>query len=103
MGSDPESFAARVGAACHDLRTPLATVFGFARTLERQGGLDAPPARYVEMIIAGAEDLTPLIDDLRGLARIEAGSFPPRHEAADPRAPAAQAAAPLGGPLRPPR
>src|SRR4051794_32685374 len=99
MGSDPESFAARVGTACHDLRTPLATVFGFARTLERQGGLDERQARYVEMIIAGADDLTRLIDDLAVLARIEAGSFAARHESVDPRSLAAEAAAELGGRL----
>jgi signal transduction histidine kinase len=99
MAADADSFPARVGAACHDLRTPLATVFGFARTLERQGGLDERQARYVEMIIAGADDLNRLIEDLAVVARIEAGSFAARHEAVDPRALASEAAAELGGRL----
>jgi signal transduction histidine kinase len=29
-----------VSLACHDLRTPLATVYGFARTITRADGLD---------------------------------------------------------------
>jgi signal transduction histidine kinase len=35
MAAQDTSFARLVSLACHDLRTPLATVFGFARTLTR--------------------------------------------------------------------
>ena len=38
--------------ACHDLRTPLATVHGFAQTLARSEELDETAARYVGMINA---------------------------------------------------
>jgi K+-sensing histidine kinase KdpD len=91
--TDPPLFAAQVSSACHDLRTPLATVFGFARTLERHGGLDERQGRYVGMVIQASQELIRLIDDLAVLARIEAGTFVPRAEAVDVRALAADAAA----------
>jgi K+-sensing histidine kinase KdpD len=91
--TDSTLFAAQVSSACHDLRTPLATVFGFARTLERHGGLDERQGRYVGMVIAASQELIRLIDDLAVLARIEAGTFVPRAEAVDVRDLAVEAAA----------
>ena len=38
-----DDFPRLVSLACHDLRTPLATVFGFARTLVRMEGLGEHP------------------------------------------------------------
>jgi signal transduction histidine kinase len=75
----PESadFARLVSLACHDLRTPLATVYGFARTLARTGELDAKSARYVEMIEAASQQLTGLLDELGLAARIESGRYEP--------------------------
>jgi len=70
-------FARLVSLACHDLRTPLATVVGFAHTLTRQGGLEEPANRYVEMIGAAAEQLGELVDELSLGARIEAGRYDP--------------------------
>jgi signal transduction histidine kinase len=70
-------FARLVSLACHDLRTPLATVVGFAHTLTRQGGLEEPAARYVEMIGAAAAQLGELVDELSLGARIEAGRYDP--------------------------
>src|SRR5205809_3030985 len=64
-------FARLVSLACHDLRTPLATVVGFAHTLTRQGGLEEPAGRYVEMIGAAAGQLGELVDELSLGARIE--------------------------------
>ena len=75
MGSD--SFARFVSLACHDLRTPLATVSGFAHTL-RQNELGQPADRYVEMIQAASGQLADILDDLGLAARIEAGSFTPK-------------------------
>jgi signal transduction histidine kinase len=69
-------FPAQVAVACHDLRTPLATVYGFARTLERLGGLDDRQMRYLGMVVAGAQELTRLIDDLSTLTRLERGTQP---------------------------
>ena len=69
-------FPRLVSLACHDLRTPLATVHGFARTLGRTELAD-PASRYVEMIEAASEQLAELLDELALVARIEAGRFQP--------------------------
>ena len=74
MGSD--SFARFVSLACHDLRTPLATVSGFAHTLQ-QNELGQPADRYIEMIQAASGQLADILDDLGLAARIEAGRFSP--------------------------
>lgn len=68
-------FARLVSLACHDLRTPLATVYGFARTLSRGDGLGDPAARYVEMIETASQQLSGLLDDLSLVARIESGRY----------------------------
>jgi signal transduction histidine kinase len=75
MGS--ERFPRVVSLACHDLRTPLATVYGFARTLTRAGELDERSGRFLEMIEAAAEQMTDLLDQLGVLARIEADRYDP--------------------------
>jgi signal transduction histidine kinase len=69
------SFAQLVALACHDLRTPLATASGFARTLERVDEIGQPAGRYVEMIGAATDQLAALLDLLSVAARIEAGRF----------------------------
>ena len=48
--------------ACHDLRTPLATVHGFAHTLGGSAELDDASARYVEMISTASGQLAELLD-----------------------------------------
>jgi signal transduction histidine kinase len=74
---DDKRFAQLVSLACHDLRTPLATVSGFAKTLLRTE-LETPMDRYVEMIEAASGQLDGLIGELALVARIEAGRFEPR-------------------------
>ncbi len=69
-------FPELVSVACHDILTPLATVYGFARTLE-QLPLEAPAPRYVEMIGAASAQIDDLVDQLRLVARIEAGTYDP--------------------------
>ncbi len=72
-----EAFARLVALGCHDLRTPLATVNGFAKTLIEQGELAGREARFVEMIDEAAGQMTGLLDDLGLAARIAAGRYEP--------------------------
>ena len=65
-----------VSIACHDLVNPLATIHGFARTLERLD-LDEPAGRYVEMIRLAGEQMRELIEQLRIATQIEAGRYVP--------------------------
>jgi signal transduction histidine kinase len=90
------AFSRLVSLACHDLRTPLATVSGFAHTLARVDGLAPPADRYVEMMIAASGELAELIDALGILARIEGGRYEPALVDADSLELAQNAAARLG-------
>ena len=72
-----DSFPRLVSLACHDLRTPLATIYGFARTLTRMGVEDERTARFLTMIEEAAEQLTGLLDELGVAARIEGGRWEP--------------------------
>ena len=69
-----------VSLACHDLRTPLATIFGFARTMTRSEGLAPPFVQYSEMIEAASDQLGELIDELSLAARIVGGRYDPKLE-----------------------
>ena len=70
-------FARIVSLACHDLRTPLATVQGFARTIPRVTDLAEEPARHLRMIDEAAVEMAELLDQLSTLARIERGVYDP--------------------------
>ena len=72
-----DGFARFVSLAVHDLRTPLATVSGFAHTLERTGELGEPAGRYVEMIQAASEQMSELLELLGLVVRIERGRYEP--------------------------
>jgi signal transduction histidine kinase len=91
-----DAFPRLVSLACHDLRTPLATVSGFAHTLARLDGLGAPADRYVEMMIAASGEIAELLDGLGLLARIEAGRYDPTTTEADTVELARYAAARIG-------
>jgi signal transduction histidine kinase len=93
--TDDTRFANLVVLACHDLRTPLATVHGFAHTLARVE-LDETAARYVGMISAATAQLGELIDQLSLAARIEAGRYDPVRKEIDTLELARAAAAALG-------
>ena len=64
-------FAQLVSLACHDVRTPLATVYGFARTMP------ATELRYVGMMAASSLEMSEILDRLSLAARIEAGRWEP--------------------------
>jgi signal transduction histidine kinase len=72
-----EDFSRLVSLACHDLRTPLATVQGFAKTLLRQDDLGEPTTRYLGIIDAATVELVQLLDVLSIAARIEGGRYDP--------------------------
>jgi signal transduction histidine kinase len=71
-----DRFARLVALACHDLRTPLATVHGFAKTLHKVELVDPAP-RYIEMIEAASTQLGELLEELALVARIEEGRYEP--------------------------
>jgi signal transduction histidine kinase len=89
-------FARLVVLACHDLRTPLATVHGFAQTLARLGELEDPAPRYLEMITAASGQMADLLDELSLGARIEAGRYEPIRKELDTLELARAAAETLG-------
>jgi signal transduction histidine kinase len=90
------SFARLVSLACHDVRTPLATVHGFVRTLVRTAELAPPADRYLEMIEAASAQIAELLDELSLAARLESGHYEPTLRDADTLELARAAAARLG-------
>jgi signal transduction histidine kinase len=93
---DNNQFARLIMLACHDVRTPLATVHGFAHTLARLGDLEEPASRYVEMIGAASQQIGDLIDEVLLGARIEAGRYEPVRKELDTLELARAAATRLG-------
>jgi signal transduction histidine kinase len=77
VGDSNAIFPRLVSLAAHDLRTPLATIHGFAQTLVRMGDLGEPKQRYMEMIDSAALQLAELLDELGVAARIEGGRYEP--------------------------
>ena len=75
--ADDATFARLVSLACHDVRTPLATVHGFVKTLERTVDLAPPADRYFEMIGLASAQMAELLDALSLAARIESGRYEP--------------------------
>jgi signal transduction histidine kinase len=90
------SFPRLVSLAAHDLRTPLATIHGFAQTLIRMGDLGEPKERYVEMIDLASRQLAELLDELGTAARIEGGRYEPSLQAVQSMELAQAAATQLG-------
>jgi len=93
--ADEDRFAQIVSIGAHDLSTPLATVYGFAKTLAKTD-LDEPAARYVEMIEAASAQLKELVDELSLVTRIERGRYSPMLTAVDALELAREACAELG-------
>lgn len=72
-----------VSLACHDLRTPLATINGFAKTLLRTAELEERDARFVNMIDEAAAQMAALLDLLGVAAQIAGGRYEPSLRDAD--------------------
>lgn len=66
-----------VTLACHDLRTPLATIGGLTKMLLRPSELGEREARFIAMIDAAAAEMTALLDRLGLAARIADGRYDP--------------------------
>lgn len=96
VADSDSSFPRLVSLAAHDLRTPLATIHGFAQTLIRMGDLGEPKQRYMEMIDAASRQLAELLDELGTAARIESGRYEPSLQSADSFGLAQSAALQLG-------
>ena len=79
---EDERFVSIVSIGIHDLAAPLATIYGFARTLARTD-LEEPTASYVGMIEAAAVQLRELLDELSIVTRIERGRYSPALSDAD--------------------
>lgn len=91
-----DTFARLVSLAVHDLRTPLATVSGFARTLQRRD-LGDPTNQYVQLMVNATGQLADLLDDVGLAARIESGRWEPNVQDADLFELAQEAAAQVEG------
>ena len=96
MSDRDASFPRLVSLAAHDLRTPLATIHGFAQTLIRMGDLGEPKQRYVDMIGQASRQLAELLDELGLATRIESGRYEPNLQPMDTLALARTTASELG-------
>jgi signal transduction histidine kinase len=96
VAASDSDFPFLVSLAAHDLRTPLATIHGFAQTLIRMEDLGEPRQRYMEMIDAASRQLAELLDELGTAARIETGRYEPSLQPVDAFGLAQVAAANLG-------
>jgi signal transduction histidine kinase len=94
--TEDSSFPKLVSLAAHDLRTPLATVSGFAKTLIRRESLEDPASRYVQMIESAAGQMVELLDELGLAARIEDARYEPNLQEVNTLELARGAAAELG-------
>jgi signal transduction histidine kinase len=80
---EPSDLPNLVVDACHDLRTPLAAAFGFARTIERMGGVTGDNAMYLRQVIEATEELEQLIAALSAIAHGERGTLRLRPQEVD--------------------
>jgi hypothetical protein len=88
-------FEGLVELACHDLRTPLATVSGFSKTILREGKLE--DVRFIELIDEAAGQMAVLVDQLGLAARIVGGGYEPHLVEADTLELAAASGVPATG------
>jgi K+-sensing histidine kinase KdpD len=72
--------AEAIGPACHEMRSPLAVVYGFAKMLQSNDALDEQCSRYVDSVVTGAARLSDLLDALSQIGRIAAGRTLPTLE-----------------------
>jgi signal transduction histidine kinase len=73
MTDDASQLGRLMSAVAHDLRTPLATIYGFAKTIERGGGLDERQERFLGLILAAAADMDRMIENVSTVGHIAEG------------------------------
>jgi signal transduction histidine kinase len=73
MTDDASQLGRLMSAVAHDLRTPLATIYGFAKTIERGGGLDDRQERFLALILAAATDMDRMIENVSTIGHIAEG------------------------------
>jgi signal transduction histidine kinase len=93
-------FPSLVSLACHDLRTPLATVQGFAQTMLRLDLEAEKTERYLGMIESASTELGQLLDLLSLAARIDGGRYEPTVREVDSLELAPAGATGTGAPVR---
>jgi hypothetical protein len=81
MTTPTPDLPALLSTLAHDLRTPLATVYGFARTLERQVPMDARGERFVTLILEAASDMERQLDQIATIGRVLSGRLVPEARA----------------------
>jgi K+-sensing histidine kinase KdpD len=69
-----------LSAVAHDLRTPLSVIYGFAKTLERAGGLDDQQLRFIGQIEAAAADMDRMIANVSAIGHAASGRWQPALE-----------------------
>jgi hypothetical protein len=78
-----EGLAELVGIACHDLRTPLATVATAARLLVGEGVLPPRESELAGLVEGAADEMRLLVEQLGLAARIASGRYSPELRDAD--------------------
>lgn len=69
-----------ISTVSHELRTPLAAIRVLAETLERKLPPDGPAKDYPHRLVAAADGLTFLVDNILSFNRIESGRLTPKRE-----------------------
>jgi two-component system, OmpR family, phosphate regulon sensor histidine kinase PhoR len=82
-----------VANASHELRTPLTVIGGFAETLLDDSLPNEQRRQFAETVLANAQRMQRIVDDLLDLSRIESGGWKPNPTRADVRALAEEAIA----------
>src|SRR4029453_4087056 len=96
MPAQDTSFSRLVSLACPDLRPPLATRPGLAKTMVRMEGVDEKIARYLGMIDAAGGQLADLLEELALASPLGGGRWDPVVADHDSLQLAQAAAEPLG-------
>src|SRR5262249_24676673 len=73
MTDDASQLGRLMSAVAHDLRTPLATIYRFPKTIERGGGLDDRQERFLALILAAAADMDRMIENVSTVGHIAEG------------------------------